>query len=149
MMREIKLDNIWYQQILHLVPNSDRIRSFVVDITARKLVEEKLQQQNEYLAALHATTLGLISRLDLDELLQAIISRAGQLLGTPHGFISLLEPAKDQIEVKVGTGIFAQQIGFHMRRGEGMSGQVWESGRPIVISNYDAWNIARLILLII
>ena len=90
-VREIKLGDIWYQQVLQLVLNGERIRSFVLDITERKRVEEALQRQNEYLAALHATTLGLMSRLDLSELLQTIVARAAQLLGTPHGFVFLLE----------------------------------------------------------
>ena len=36
------------------------------EIAQRKQAEEALRQQTEYMAALHSTTLGLISRLDLD-----------------------------------------------------------------------------------
>jgi len=138
-MREVKLGETWYQQIIHIVPNSDRCRSFVVDITERKLIEEALEQQNEYLAALHATTLGLLNRLDLNELLQAIVTRAGQLLGTPHGFMFLLESDEDEIEQKVGSGAFVEGIGFRVKRGEGVSGRVWQSGQPLIIVDYDAW----------
>ena len=101
-VHEMKEDSTWYQQVFHIVPNSERFRSFIIDITSRKLVEEALQRQNVYLAALHETTLGLISRLELNELLQAIISRAGQLLGTPHGFIFLADPDGERLEQKVG-----------------------------------------------
>ncbi len=138
-MRELKIDGAWYQQVLHLVPNSDRIRSFVMDITERKRVEETLQQQNEYLAALHATTLGMLSRLDRDELLQDIVMRAGQLLQTRHGFIFLLEPAAEELEQKVGVGIFAETIGLRLKRGEGAAGRVWVSGKPTVVADYDNW----------
>ena len=119
-LREIKIDGVWYQQVWHLVPNSERIRSFIMDITERKRADEALQQQNEYLAALHATTLGLISRLDLGELLQDIVVRAGQLLATPHGFMFLLEPGEDEFEQKVGVGIFAETIGVRLKRGVGL-----------------------------
>jgi GAF domain-containing protein len=51
LVREIKLGDVWYQQVLQLVLNGERIRSFVLDITERKRVEEALQRQNEYLAA--------------------------------------------------------------------------------------------------
>ena len=138
-MREIKDGEVWYQQVLHVVPHSDRYRSFVIDITERKRVEERLQQQNEYLAALNATTLGLISRLDLGELLEAIVSRASQLLGAPHGFLFLLEPGEAEIEQKVGIGHFAGTTGLRLKRGEGLSGQVWEVNEPMVVDDYDTW----------
>ncbi|MGD8491399.1 MAG: GAF domain-containing protein, partial [Anaerolineae bacterium] len=137
-LRQIEIEERWYQQVLHLVPNSERIRSFVIDITERKRAEEALQQQNEYLAALHATTLGLISRLDLSELLQDIVSRAGQLLRTPHGFMFLLEPGEKAFEQKVGLGIFAETIGVRLKRGEGASGRAWMTGKPMVVADYDA-----------
>jgi signal transduction histidine kinase/DNA-binding response OmpR family regulator/HPt (histidine-containing phosphotransfer) domain-containing protein/PAS domain-containing protein len=137
-LRQVEIEDRWYQQVLHLVPNSERIRSFVIDITERKRAEEALQQQNEYLAALHATTLGLISRLDLSELLQDIVSRAGQLLGTPHGFMFLLEPGEEEFEQKVGLGVFAETIGVRLKRGEGASGRAWMTGEPMVVTDYDA-----------
>jgi len=62
------------------------------DITERERVEEQLRLQKEYLAALHETTLGLISRFDLSDLLETLVMRAGQLAGTSHGFIYLVEP---------------------------------------------------------
>jgi signal transduction histidine kinase/CheY-like chemotaxis protein/PAS domain-containing protein len=138
-LRELKIGDVWYQQVLHLVPNSDRIRSFVMDITERKRTEEAVRQQNEYLAALHATTLGLISRLDRDELLQDIVSRASQLLDTPHGFMFLLEAGDDEFEQKVGLGIFSETIGVRLKRGEGASGRAWMTGKPMVVADYDAY----------
>jgi signal transduction histidine kinase/DNA-binding response OmpR family regulator/PAS domain-containing protein len=138
-MREIKLDGIWYQQVLHLVPHSERVRFYVLDITERKRAEAALQQQNEYLAALHETTLGLISRLDLNELLQALITRAGQLLGTPHGFIFLLEAGEGEMEQEIGVGLFAGAVGNRLKPGEGVSGLVWQTGQPVVVADYDAW----------
>ncbi|MBI1879740.1 MAG: GAF domain-containing protein, partial [Chloroflexi bacterium] len=138
-MRELKIDGIWYQQVLHLVPHSERVRFYVLDITERKQAEAALQQQNEYLAALHETTLGLISRLDLNELLQALVTRAGQLLGTPHGFIFLLEAGEGEIEQEIGVGLFANAIGNRLKPGEGVSGLVWQTGQPLMVANYDAW----------
>ena len=136
-VREIKVGDIWYQQVVHLVPQSEHIRSFVINISERKKIDEALKQQNQYLAALHATTLGLISHLDLNELLETIVSRAGQLLNTPHGFIFLVDPEADVLEQKVGIGVFADAIGMRLKRGEGVSGQVLISREPFVVSDYD------------
>jgi signal transduction histidine kinase/DNA-binding response OmpR family regulator/HPt (histidine-containing phosphotransfer) domain-containing protein/PAS domain-containing protein len=138
-MRELKIGNIWYQQVLHLVPNSERMRTFIIDISEPKQVEEALQRQNQYLAALHATTLGLIRRLDLSELLENIVTRAGELLGTSHGFMFLLEPGEGEIEQKVGLGVFADTIGSRLKPGEGVSGQIWMNGTPIMVADYNSW----------
>jgi PAS domain S-box-containing protein len=110
------------------------------DITERKRVEEALRRQHEYLAALHETTLGLISRLDLDDLLQGLITRAGQLFGTPHGFIDLVDPDKGVLDRKVGVGVFDQSIVYSRKPGEGLAGKIWQSGERLVIDDYDAWS---------
>ena len=118
------------------MPNADRIRSFVTEITDRKRVEETLVRQNGYLAALHATTLGMMSRHNLDELLEAIVGRAAQLLGTEHGFVFLQTASGDEVEQKVGLGAFAALEGRRLRRGEGVSGQVWQTGQVVVVRDY-------------
>ncbi len=137
-LREVEIGDIWYQQVLHRVPDSDNIRSFVIDATERKEAEAALQQQNEYLAALHATTLGLISRLDLGELLEDIVSRAGQLLNTPHGFMYLRELGEEEFEQRVGLGTFAETIGVRGKLVGGASERAWLAGKPIVGAELDA-----------
>jgi PAS domain S-box-containing protein len=110
------------------------------DITERKRLDETLHRQKEYLAALHETTLGLINRLNLQELLQALISRAGQLLGTTHGFIYLVDNEKLILECRVGTGIFAGVLGSTLSLGQGLSGKVWKTGQSLLIEDYQAWD---------
>jgi PAS domain S-box-containing protein len=110
------------------------------DITGHKHLEEALHRQKEYLAALHETTLGLINRLELQDLLQALISRAGQLLGTPNGYIFLVNPDKQVLECQVGTGIFERVIGAKLELGQGLSGKVWETGESLLIENYQEWD---------
>jgi PAS domain S-box-containing protein len=101
---------------------------------------EDLRRRYEYLAALHETTLGIMDRLDLSDLLHTILGRAAELAGTPHGFVYLREPGGSHMEVKVGLGAFREYIGFRLGYGEGASGKVWESGRPLVVDDYDRWN---------
>jgi signal transduction histidine kinase/DNA-binding response OmpR family regulator/PAS domain-containing protein len=141
-VREVQAAGRWYRQLSHTVPGSDRIRTYHTDITERKEAEERLKTQNQLLAALQETTSGLIGRLDLQELLQTIVVRAGQLLGTEHGFVALLEMGSEEefLEEKVGTGVFARTIGLRFTKGEGVSGQVWESGNPIVVNDFSHWD---------
>ncbi|MGE5841039.1 MAG: response regulator, partial [Deltaproteobacteria bacterium] len=98
-----------------------------------------LVHQNEYLAALHETTVGLVSRLDVKDLLQALIIRAGQLSNAPHGFIYLLEPGQPEMECKVGVGVLSQMVGSRRKPGEGLTGEVWRRGEPLAVVNHDTW----------
>ena len=109
------------------------------DITEQRQAEAALRRQNEYLAALQETTLDLISRLDLGNLLENIVKRAGQLMGTSAGYLDLVEPGTDQLKPKVGLGALTESLAFEVVRGEGVAGTVWQTGQPLVIDDYDAW----------
>ncbi|MCI0564552.1 MAG: PAS-domain containing protein, partial [Nitrososphaera sp.] len=108
-------------------------------IPERKRVEEKLRRQNEYLTTLHETTLGLMNRLELAGLLESIVGRAGILLGTPHGYIRLIEPGETDMVVKVGTGAFSNFVGQRRKPTEGLSGKVLQTGQPFAIEDYRIW----------
>jgi signal transduction histidine kinase len=109
------------------------------EIAERARAEEALRQQNEYLAALHETTLGLMSRLDLRDLLETLVRRASQLLGTPNGFIYLVAPDGADLERQVGVGVFDEDRAPRVKPGEGLSGKVWQTGQPLVVDDYDTW----------
>jgi signal transduction histidine kinase/DNA-binding response OmpR family regulator len=100
---------------------------------------EELREQNTELEALHETTLGVMDRLDLDELLGALLSRAGDLLGSEHGAIYLEDTAGLRLENRVSVGLLAVDAGASLAHGEGVAGRVWDSGEPLVIDEYDAW----------
>ena len=102
---------------------------------------EQVQKQNAYLAALHDTALGLISRLDVNELLETIIRRACALVGTGHGYVFLLEPGGMAMRFQVGIGIQARDsVAAHrIKPGEALIGKVWQSGRPVVADRYHPW----------
>jgi two-component system sensor histidine kinase/response regulator len=114
-----------------VLPDGGRMLTYY-DIT-------ELVHQNEYLAALHETAVGLISRLDVKELLETIVVRAGQLLNTPHGFIFLLEPGQAEMECKVGVGALSQWVGSRRRLGEGLTGRVWQTSQSLAVNDYDTW----------
>jgi len=109
------------------------------DVTKRIQAEERLRIQNEYLGALHDTTLGLIGRLDPTELLSDLVARAGQLLGTQHGYIYLVGADGTDLERRVGVGAFSTTIGYRLRPNEGVAGKVWQSGEALAINEYADW----------
>jgi PAS domain S-box-containing protein len=110
------------------------------DISAWKRAEASLVQRNEYLAALHETTLNLMNRLGPQDVLQAAVTRAAALVGSKHGYIYKVRPGGEEIEVLVAIGAFRSWIGQRMKPGEGMAGKVWMSGEPMVVDDYDTWD---------
>jgi len=101
---------------------------------------DALKRQNEYLSALHETSLGLMDKLDKKELLEAILERAAHLTGTEHGYIYLLEHGEKEMQMRVGMGFFKSQLGRRVKIGEGMGGKVWETEEPVVVDEYHSWH---------
>ena len=133
----------WVSSSISAIKNADGVITHYVaiedDITELKRIERALARQNEYLSALHDVALGVLSRLDLDDLLQALILRAGQLLNTAHGFIYLVDPVSNELVCRFGVGAYAAQIGWRMGPDEGLAGKVRRSGRLIVVDDYRTW----------
>ncbi|MBI3244798.1 MAG: GAF domain-containing protein [Chloroflexi bacterium] len=119
--------------------NAQLYTSVQRELGERRRIEEALRRQNEYQTALYETTLGLMNRLEMWDLLEAILARAAQLMNTENGFIYLSSGNKDEIEVKFAIGVHAGHIGRRMKLGEGLAGKVWQSGQPLILDDYAAW----------
>ena len=86
--------------------NERSSRSEDGEIDRLREVERLLRRQNEHLTALHETSLGLIDRLDKEELLEVILHRAARLSHTESGYIYLLEPGRPGDANAGGNGFF-------------------------------------------
>jgi PAS domain S-box-containing protein len=109
------------------------------DISERKKAETKLERQSSYLEAFHETTLDLMRRLDLTELFQAIVVRAGRLFGTDEGWVSVCDPKTGDMEFKAATGQMASMVGSHFEITRGISGEVLNTGGTVCIEDYSTW----------
>jgi len=101
--------------------------------------EEEINRQNIILSSLHETALGLMNRLDIDDVLRTIISSAAELIGTPHGWIYLLDEEKEVFVEQVGLGMFEQDIKRQTSATEGLVGLGYKSGKTLVIDDYSTW----------
>jgi two-component sensor histidine kinase/putative methionine-R-sulfoxide reductase with GAF domain/HAMP domain-containing protein len=99
-----------------------------------------LQANSSYLAALNETSSGLMGRLDTNELLNAIVVRASRLVNTDSGYLYLQDSDEAVMEMRVGTGLYANLVGAHAKRGVGLAGTVWSDGRALAIDDYQNWD---------
>jgi PAS domain S-box-containing protein len=110
-----------------------------LELRERLRADEKLQMQANYLTALHETTFGLLNRLELNPLLESILTRAGELLETPHISIDLTSRDGSTLRQEIGTGVFKDWNGIYTQKGEGLTGKVWERGETIHVNEYELW----------
>lgn len=125
------------QRTLDLLLQKQKLEQELIE---QKKIEESLRNQNDYFFALHETTLTLLQRLDLNELLTEIVRKAALLIGTQHGYLYVVEPKNHTMVMQAGVGIFESEVGRQMKRGEGLTGHAWELGMPLSVSNYRAWS---------
>jgi GAF domain-containing protein len=78
--------------------------------------------------------------LDLTLLLAAILHRAQRWVGTEHGYLCLVNPAVDKMEIVYGTGVATPYNDSYIERGEGLAGKVWETEDILVIPDYGQWS---------
>lgn len=98
-----------------------------------------LQSDSAYLAALNETSAGLMGRLDTNELLHAIVTRASHLVNTDSGYIYLQGSGQSEMELRVGTGLYQGLVGARMRHGVGLAGMVASNGEVMAIDDYQHW----------
>jgi PAS domain S-box-containing protein len=110
------------------------------DLSGCQAAEGALARQNEYLSALHETALGLMRRLEVTDVLDTIVSRAAHLLGASFGWLYLVDPKTNTLEVKVGSDAFHERVGARLLSGEGLAGQIWQTGRPLAVDDYAVWS---------
>jgi PAS domain S-box-containing protein len=102
--------------------------------------EERMRQQNSYLEALHRTALKATRNLrHHNQLLKTILAQAGKVCGTKDGYIYLRTNDAETMEVQVAMGIFESHIGRTIEKGVGVAGNVWKTGMPITVKDYDTW----------
>jgi PAS domain S-box-containing protein len=107
------------------------VLAIVREITNRKLTEQRLKLQHSYLALLQETTMAVMNRLDSTDLLNTLVTRVGNLLGTSYGFIYLVNQREHLLELK--ASIFPEDALHHkIMLGEGLVGEVWLTGTPAV-----------------
>jgi PAS domain S-box-containing protein len=105
----------------------------------RAQMADRVLQQSRYLSALHQTAFSLINQLDLDALLETILTEAADLLDTKDGYFDLVRPDGESAVQKVGIGIYRGTNGMVAGKASGLTGQVWSTGQTVIVDDYRSW----------
>jgi HD-GYP domain-containing protein (c-di-GMP phosphodiesterase class II) len=112
----------WFEA--RLVTTSEKqVMAVVRDITRHKQAEEKVQQQLNRLAALHAIDLLIASSFDLNLTLSMLLSHVTAQLKVDAAGILLYNPQSRALEFSAGLGFRTEALQHtHLRLGEGYAG---------------------------
>jgi two-component system sensor histidine kinase/response regulator len=102
--------------------------------------QETLFLENQSLVALHLTAMDLINRRDLPDLLDAILSRAIQLMTADYGWVYLVNAQEQVLELKARVGSYHPASGQKLVRGEGLAGRIWATGQALAVDDYNIWS---------
>ncbi len=125
-----------------LDPEKQRVIALVgavKDITERKRAEEALQRDAREMEALYETSLEINAQPDIPTLLRTIVERATGLLNVPMGGLYLMKPDGKALEVVVSHNLPKEYVGVTLHLGEGLAGRVAQTGQPLMVEDYFAW----------
>jgi len=105
------------------------------DISELRKKERALAQKNTYLQALHDTSLGLLNRLKLSDLLKILVTKARDISAGHNGYIYLLNKQEKVIELAAATGSNKKHIGYKLAPGEGVAGHVWQTKQALLLND--------------
>lgn len=127
-----------------LIEIRQALRRADLELAERQRVEAALRRQNEALSSLHQVTLDILKHRAVDELLEALVVSATDLLDAPYGELSLLEG--DEFVVRAVSPRHGNLIGDRARRDEArLSWQAITTGQPAVLADYAGWPHHRAI----
>ncbi len=101
--------------------------------------EERYRQRSAQLETLRQIELELTAQLDLDALLNSIVTRSRELFSARDGALFLYNSEQETLEWSVVIGPTAQLSHISPRKGEGLIGKIWQTGTPLLINNYPTW----------
>ena len=108
------------------------------DISERKRAEESLRQRNRELNVLNRASQAFTSSLDLDQILDTVLSEVRRLLNVTACSVWLIEPETDDLVCfQVATPQDNIVRGWRLASGEGICGWVARHGESLVVP--DAW----------
>jgi len=95
---------------------------------------EQIMKQNILLSALQETAFNLLNKLDMDQLLDNIMTSAASLVDADDSYLALASADGAHLEFKAGIG-GPPRVSVN----SGLMGKVYSSGQAEAINNYQDW----------
>jgi signal transduction histidine kinase len=114
----------------------------VDDVTGRRRVEEALRQRNRELALLNRASQALVSTLDPNQVLVAVLEEVRRLLNVVASSVWLVDPETEGLVCRHATGSRSELVrDWHLVSGQGFAGWVARSGESLIVP--DTWTDER------
>ncbi|MGY1638578.1 helix-turn-helix domain-containing protein [Geodermatophilus sp. SYSU D00742] len=102
----------------------------------RELLAHRKHREKET-QALYETARDLASLRDGEQVLEAILQRTRQLLGTDAAYLALVDPDTGEAYMRLTLGTVTTPIqSVRQRPGQGIGGRIISTGRPFATANY-------------
>ena len=109
-----------------------------VDLRTQALEERSkdLERRGKELEALYQADEKLLSRLDLEEVLQALVDTAVDILEADKGGVMVWDFRTEELVVRASKGFSAESFtGVKFLPGSGVAGRVFQTGEPIAVED--------------
>jgi signal transduction histidine kinase len=114
----------------------DRARLYEAERAGRRRIEQ-----------VQAVTDAALAHLELDELLQALLTRTRDVLGTDTCAALLLDEATQELVARAAVGLEEEvEAGVRVPMGAGFAGRVAARRRPVILPDVDTANVWNPIL---
>lgn len=109
-----------------------------IAISNAQLYEETKRSADQF-AKLYQTSLDIASAVDVDEVLEAILKRATELLSARSANLRMYEPDRNLLVPLLPYRQYGKLGQSELVPGEGVAGAVYSSRQPIAVEDYDEW----------
>lgn len=113
----------------------DNAQSLFIDVPAKLRLDERAFNAD----ALLDFARELLAAPSQSAVLDVILEKACALLEADHGVIDMLNADGSALVDRCARGFFSTTGPVSIRRGEGIAGHIWESGKALLIEDYAQW----------
>jgi PAS domain S-box-containing protein len=130
---KVLIEGISTSQTYYILLTKDGVQKYIVGY-AVPIVDN--DRKNSGIIIVFRNTM---ARSKMSQLVKSIVQLAIELVGAHAGEIFLYDQEKDELRVAFSLGFMEEFKGLTLKPGEGMAGRVFQSGKPLIVDDYDTW----------